>query len=81
VYAAAPYDGKGLPDTPNTDDRIYRQSEGVLTLTLLPMDEETLTEYDAVEGVRATFDIGLDLADAAVGAAEGMGGTRPAGRP
>lgn len=57
IYAAEPYAAKGEPDTPNSEDNIFRSSEDLLTLALTPyIDEET-----EEEGYEAWFDIGLDL--------------------
>lgn len=84
IYAEAPYADKGLPDTPNSEDNIYQQSDGQLTLELTPLTADELAELELDAGYRATFDIGLDLDDAAVGAddsAGGMGGRRRGGRP
>lgn len=72
IYAEEPYAGKGSPDTPNDEDNIYQGSDGLLTLNLLPLTEDELTELEVEAGYSATFDIGLDLADAAVGAADGF---------
>lgn len=84
IYAEPPYAAKGLPDTPNSRDNIFQGSDGLLTLELVPMTDEELAEIDAEAGYTATFDIGLDLSDAAVGADDGFsmgsGGGRP-GRP
>jgi len=43
-----------------------------MTLNLLPLTEEELEELDVTAGYSATFDIGLDLSDAQVGAADGF---------
>lgn len=88
LYANPPYAKKGLPDTPNERDGIYRQSDGQLTLELVPLTEDELAaiaelaeldEQALTEGYSATFDIGLDLSDAQVGAKDGFstGGRRP----
>jgi protocatechuate 3,4-dioxygenase beta subunit len=82
LYEEAPYAGKGLPDTPNDEDNIYQGSDGLLTLELIPMTEDELTELEFERGYTATFDIGLDLSDEEVGAddsagAGGGGGGRP----
>jgi protocatechuate 3,4-dioxygenase beta subunit len=82
IYALQPYAGNGLPDTPNDDDNIFQASDGVLTLELLPMDEDELESLEATTGYTATFEIGLDLADAEVGASDSAGGGGgPGGRP
>lgn len=83
IYAEAPYAGKGLPDTSNARDNIYQGSGGVMTLTLVPLTEGEMETLEVEAGYSATFDIGLDLSDAAVGASDnagGMGGGR-GGRP
>jgi protocatechuate 3,4-dioxygenase beta subunit len=87
IFAQAPYAGKGRRDTMNANDGIFRDSNGQLMLAVAPSGT----------GYRASFDIGLDLGDAATGKAErsdfteGMGGPRggaggrrgppPGGRP
>ncbi|MBN8593082.1 MAG: intradiol ring-cleavage dioxygenase [Anaerolineae bacterium] len=72
IYAEEPYAAKGSPDTPNTRDNIYQGSDDLMTLNLLPLTEEELEELDMTAGYSATFDIGLDLSDAQVGAADGF---------
>lgn len=84
IYEEAPYAGKGSPDTHNETDNIYQQSEGQLTLELVPLTDEELEELEELEievtaGYSAVFDVGLDLSDAQVGASDGFG-SRP-GRP
>jgi protocatechuate 3,4-dioxygenase beta subunit len=81
IYAEEPYAGKGSPDTPNDTDNIYQGSDGLLTLNLLPLTEDEMTELEVTAGYSATFDIGLDLADAAVGANDAAGGGGGPGRP
>lgn len=82
IYAQEPYAAKGLPNTPNERDGIYQRSDGLLTLELIPLTDDELAELDAEDGYSATFDIGLDLNDAAVGAGDGAGGMgRRGGRP
>lgn len=84
IYALDPYAAKGLPDTPNSRDNIYQQSEEMLTLELVPMDEEDLEDLEVEVGFTASFNIGLDLSDAQVGASDsagGGGGRRPGSRP
>lgn len=90
IYAEEPYAGKGLPDTPNSTDNIYQGSDGLMTLELLPLTEDELAELEVTAGYSATFDIGLDLSDASVGASDSAGGGggpggapggRPGGRP
>ena len=72
IYAEEPYAAKGSPNTPNTRDNIYQGSDGLMNLNLLPLTEEELEELDVTAGYSATFDIGLDLSDAQVGAADGF---------
>lgn len=67
VYAEAPYTTKGSPDTPNNRDRFYQGSNGLMTLNLLPLTDDELEALDVTAGYSATFDIGMDLSDAAVG--------------
>jgi protocatechuate 3,4-dioxygenase beta subunit len=76
IYTEPPYSAKGSPDTPNSRDNIYQSSDGLMTLELVPMTDEELTEIEAEAGYTATFDIGLDLSDASVGTDDGfsMGG-------
>jgi protocatechuate 3,4-dioxygenase beta subunit len=74
LYAEAPYADKGLPDTPNSSDNIFQGSDGLLTLELVPLTDEELAEHELETGYSATFDIGLDLSDASVGAADGNSG-------
>jgi protocatechuate 3,4-dioxygenase beta subunit len=86
IYAEAPYAAKGSPDTPNETDNIYQGSDGLMTLELIPMSADELADLDFEAGYTATFDIGLDLSDAAVGASDSAGGAggpggRPPGRP
>ncbi|MFL5618476.1 MAG: intradiol ring-cleavage dioxygenase [Gemmatimonadaceae bacterium] len=75
VYAQAPYTGKGQRDTTNASDGIFRESGGQLMLAVAPSGA----------GYKASFDIGLDLANTETGKAErsdfseGMGG--PPGGP
>jgi protocatechuate 3,4-dioxygenase beta subunit len=68
LYTALPYAEKGLPDTPNEEDFIYQQSEGLLTLELTPLEDSEREELELEEGYKAIFDIGLDLSGEAVGA-------------
>lgn len=58
VYAQAPYSGKGLPDTPNSADNIYRGGGDQLLLKLA----------EANGGYTTTFNIALDMSGAASGA-------------
>lgn len=62
IYAQPPYAAKGLPNTPNSRDGIFNNSDGLLTLTLAEMDEPTRTKLKVESGVSATFDVGLDMA-------------------
>lgn len=80
AYAQEPYTSRGLPNTPNTADGIYQQSDGQLTLALVPLTAAELDQLDVAAGYAATFDVGLDLSDAAVGASDSAGGG-PGGRP
>lgn len=59
LFLAAPYNKPGRRDTRNGNDGIYRQ--GGSQLLLAPTGTK--------DGLRAAFNIGLDLADAAVGRA------------
>jgi protocatechuate 3,4-dioxygenase beta subunit len=88
IYAEAPYVARGLPNTPNTADNIYRQSGDMLTLDLVEIEPEAVAELQeksgdltVASGYTATFDIGLDLSDAQVGASDsaGFGGGRGPG--
>lgn len=78
VYTQPPYAAKGARDTRNANDNIYANGGSQLLLTLVEDDDG---------GYTTTFDIGLDLTDAAVGAADGFstGGGQPGpggnGRP
>jgi protocatechuate 3,4-dioxygenase beta subunit len=72
ILATAPYSAKGQRDTRNSNDSIFRESGGQLMLT----------PSETADGLAATFAIGLDLTDAAVGAsdrASAGGGGRPMG--
>ncbi|MBK8026948.1 MAG: intradiol ring-cleavage dioxygenase [Chloroflexi bacterium] len=80
IYIQEPYADKGSPDTPNSRDGIFQQSDGQLTVTLAPLTETELEELGVLEGMSATFDIGMDLADESVGADDGAGNRGP-GRP
>lgn len=74
VFAQAPYAAKGQRDTTNAADDIYREQGRQLLLAVAPSGQ----------GYAATFDIGLDLSDAAKGRADAMGpppGGRPPGPP
>jgi protocatechuate 3,4-dioxygenase beta subunit len=77
AYAAPAYRARGLPNTANDRDGIYRASEDLLTLDLQPLTTDELealklNEITLADGYSATFDIGLDLADARTGAADGF---------
>lgn len=61
IYQESPYVTRGLPDTPNTADGIFQRSDDLLTLSLEPMLPDELDEFELETGVRALFDIGLDL--------------------
>ena len=71
VLAQAPYAGKGQRDTTNASDGIFRDSNGQLLLAVSP----------SVQGYAATFDIGLDLANAETGKAERSDGSERMGPP
>lgn len=92
LYTEEPYAEKGLPDTPNEADNIFQGSNGQLTLDLIVMTDdelEVLNEREELSGsvieagYVATFDVGLDLSDLAIGASDsgGFGSGRPGGRP
>jgi protocatechuate 3,4-dioxygenase beta subunit len=70
VHAQEPYTSKGQRDLKNAQDGIYRQAGD--TLLLAPTK--------TAEGYAATFDVGLDLSNAAVGRPDrsrGPGGPPP----
>lgn len=72
VHAEPPYSDMGYRTVLNAQDGIFRASDGLLTLEPVEVD------VDGQPGYAATFDIGLDLSDAEVGAADGgPGGRRP----
>lgn len=81
IYEEEPYADKGLPNTPNSRDNIYQSSDGLLTLDLVPLTDEQMSEHSLDAGYSTTFDIGLDLNDAAVGANDGFGAAGRPGRP
>lgn len=81
IYALEPYAENGLPDMPNERDGIYQQSGDQLTLTLVAMAGDELETLEAEAGYTATFDIGLDLSDASVGASDSAGARGSDGRP
>ena len=70
VHAQAPYASKGMRNTLNSDDNIFRSSEDLLTLDLVELEEE--------DGYMATFAIGLDLSNPATESSPGGG---PPNRP
>ena len=75
VFAQAPYASHGTRDTLNSQDSIYGTGGDQLLLALTQQDT----------GYTTTFNVGLDLADASVGkadggAASGSGGPGGAGR-
>lgn len=70
VHAEAPYNAKGRRTLRNERDGIFRQSGGTLMLDVVSVQN----------GYDTTFDVGLDLSDAAVGRADGMGRGGPGGR-
>jgi protocatechuate 3,4-dioxygenase beta subunit len=71
VFAQAPYASKGKRDMMNADDGIYREGGKQLMLAVA----------DAKPGYAATFDLGLDLSNAATGRADRMGPGGPGGPP
>jgi protocatechuate 3,4-dioxygenase beta subunit len=70
VHAQEPYASKGQRDTRNADDDIYNGGGDQLLLNL---------EGDDTSGYNSTINIGLDLTDMEVGAADSMG--QPGGGP
>ena len=70
---ADPYAAKGEPDTTNAEDGIYT-TDGV-------GDQMLLRPTRRGHGYTATFAIGLDLSDTAVGADDGMTGPPPGEPP
>ena len=71
VFAQGPYARKGRRETMNANDGIFRESNGQLQLAVAPSGQ----------GYAATFDIGLDLANAETGRAERSDGSERMGRP
>ena len=69
VFTRQPYAAKGKRDLRNSDDGIFQQSGGALTLNVA----------QSGDGYAGTFDVGLDLSDASVGKADRGGG--PEGGP
>jgi len=67
VFEEAPYTGRGYRNTLNVDEGIFRENGDVLTLDLVAFEDDTEAGYSA------TFDIGLDLSDANVGASDSAG--------
>jgi len=70
VHAQEPYASKGQRDTRNANDNIYNGGGDQLLLNL---------EGDNTNGYTSTFNLGLDLTDTEVGAADSMG--QPGGGP
>lgn len=66
VHAQAPYAARGRRQTTNADDRIFRD-EGASLMAQVS---------EAGAGYAATFDLGLDLTDAATGRPDGRGRRR-----
>ncbi len=64
VFTTGLYAGRGPRDTTNRTDGIYRQ--GGAQMQLSPVKQG--------EGLSATFVVGVDLGDAAVGRPDGVGG-------
>ena len=71
VLAKAPYVGKGQRDTTNVSDGIFGESKGQLMLAVAPDGS----------GYTTSFDVGLDLSNAATGRAERSGGPGGPGGP
>jgi len=74
VFTRQPYAAKGQRDLRNSNDGIFQQSGGALTLNVA----------QSGAGYAGTFDVGLDLSDANVGRADRGGGPEggpPGGRP
>lgn len=76
VHALQPYASKGQRDTRNANDNIFNGGGDQLLLNL---------QGDTTDGYTTTFNIGLDLTDAAVGASDintgGPGGPGGSGGP
>ena len=70
VHAQEPYASKGQRNMHNTDDNIYNNGGNQLLLNL---------QGDNTNGYTSAINIGLDLTDLEVGAADSMGG--PGGGP
>jgi protocatechuate 3,4-dioxygenase beta subunit len=70
VHSVQPYSNKGYRNTLNTDDNIYRNGGDQLVLNVTG---------DNANGFTAAINIGLDLTDTQVGAADSFGG--PSGPP
>ena len=70
IHKAQPYAAKGQRDLRNANDGIYRQGGSSLVVPV------ALSQV----GYAATFDLGLDLSDAATGRAERSGGPSGPGR-
>ena len=66
VHAQAPYAARGRRATTNADDRIFRDGGRSLMAQV----------SESGGGYAATFDLGLDLTDAAAGRSDGGGGGR-----
>jgi len=60
IYAELSYGDRGLPNTPNSRDGIYRSGGEQLVLDLVPFTEDE-AEEEGEPGYTAVFDIGLDL--------------------
>jgi len=73
VHSQEPYTSKGQRDMRNTDDNIYNNGGDQLLLNL---------QGDTTNGFTSAINIGLDLTDLEVGAADTMGGPGgPGGGP
>ena len=66
VHAQAPYAARGRRSTTNADDRTFRDGGEILMARV----------SEAGAGYAATFDLGLDLTDAATGRSDGGGRRR-----
>jgi protocatechuate 3,4-dioxygenase beta subunit len=72
VYTLEPYASKGQRDTRNANDNIFNGGGDQLLLNL---------QGDTTNGFTGTMNIGLDLTDTEVGAADSMGQGGPGGGP
>ncbi len=72
VYTVEPYASKGHRNTRNANDNIFNGGGDQLLLNL---------QGDTTHGFTGTMNIGLDLTDTKVGAADSMGQGGPGGGP